>query len=445
HPISQPISGNTVTGTINGFWGFDAFHGPTLQLQQTPGKDWKLAPDDVLIAGRENHLTLTSTGSACIDTITLDNAAGKRVETQWKPAAKPDAVNISLSLKSLDPGSLHLSVLQFGQSKADVVAAQTFSEPATLAALQLHADDITADLTGTSLDQVQKLAINGMEFSPTTASPDATTPDASNSTSLRLSLPQDAPAPKFKAGDKLTARFTLKDGRILFLPVTVAPPRPSVTLLSKSIGQASNSPIHLADQNDLPVDQQLTFSLKSSSPFPRTGKIEVANTDDTLHATLSVASGTLVLQNPHTLLATLDPLKTFGTSAFGPLRMRPVLPDGTPGDWLPLVTLVRLPTLKDLHCPPDTAQPCTLTGSSLYLVEAIATDADFTAPTTVPEGFIGTTLTLPRPGKSGFYLRLRDDPADANPVTLPVLTQKAPTAPPPAPPPPSEPGAPPSQ
>ena len=128
-------------------------------------------------------------------------------------------------------------------------------------------------------------------------------------------------------------------------------------------------------------------------------------------------------QNPHTLLATLDPLKTFGTSAFGPLRLRPVSPDGTTGDWLPLVTLVRLPTFTDLRCPGDTSQPCTLTGSSLYLVDSIATDAAFTAPTTVPEGFVGTTLSLPRPAKTGFYLRLRDDPSVITTVTLPILPQ----------------------
>jgi hypothetical protein len=132
-----------------------------------------------------------------------------------------------------------------------------------------------------------------------------------------------------------------------------------------------------------------------------------------------------VLQNPHTLLATLNPIKDFGTSAFGPLRLRPVAPDGTTGDWIPLVTLVRLPTFKDLRCPADQSQPCTITGSSLYLVDSIATDPAFTSPTTVPEGFVGTTLTLPRPAKAGFFLRLRDDPTATNTVTLPILPQSS--------------------
>lgn len=423
-------STNTITGTIKGFWGFDAFTGPTLQLQDVPGKGWKLAAADVLIAGRENHLFLSSTGTACVEKITLDTAAGKQADTQFKPAAEPATVDVTVSLKSIDPGALHLAIHQYGDPKPDTVAAQTFSEPATLSALDLHSGDTTADLTGTSLDQVKQLAINDLVYTPappnTPANQDTATPTpapSTSGTSLRLTLPSNAQAPKLRVGDKLTAHFTLKDGRILTLPVTVAAPRPSVTILSKSIGQSADSPIHLAAEDDLPANQQLTFSLKSATPFPRTGHLEIANSDESLHTLLSVSTGNLVLQNPYTLLATFDPLKAFGTSAFGPLRLRPVLSDGTIGDWLPLVTLVRLPVFTDLHCPTDVTLPCTVAGSSLYLVDSIATDASFTTPTTVPEGFIGTTLSLARPDKTGFFLRLRDDPTAANVVTLPILPQ----------------------
>jgi hypothetical protein len=438
-PVTHETT-NTVTGTITGFWGFDAFKGPTLRLQDTPGKDWKLADDDVLIAGRENHLMLSSTGTACVDTISLDASSGKLVETKWKPTEKPAAVDVTVPLKSIDPGALHLAVKQFGETKLDTVAAKTYSEPARLASLELHAGDTTADLTGSSLDQVQQLTINNLTFTPappsTPSNQDTATPPPAppnSDTQLRLTLPPNSQAPKLRVGEHLTGSFSLKDGRTLTLPVTVSPARPSVTLISKNIGQSSTTPIHLADQDDLPVDQQLTFSLKSVAPFPRTGKIEISNADESLHSTLSVSSGNLVLQNPHTILATLDPLKDFGASAFGPLRLRPVSPDGTTGDWLPLVTLVRLPTFKDLHCPPDTAQPCTVTGSSLYLVDSIATDPAFTSPTTVPEGFVGTALTLPRPAKTGFFLRLRDDPTAANIVTLPILPLSAPTTAPSSP------------
>ena len=425
---SQPST--TVTGIVKGYWGFDPFTGPVLNLQDTPGKDWKLTEGNSVIAGQDNHLAISSTGTACIDKITVDTAAGKQIDTQWKLSTKPASIDVTASLKSVDPGDLHLVIHQFGKTSPDTVSTKTYSEPATLKTLEFHAGDTTADLTGTSLDQVQQLTINDLTFTPappsTPSNQDAASPAPAPSnpaTNLRLTLPPNSQAPKLNVGERLTAHCSLKDGRILTLPVTVSPARPSITLLSKSIDQSGDTSIHLADQNDLPVSQLLTFSLKSATPFPRNGQVEIANADETLRTTLTVSSGSLVLQNPNTLLATLDPLKAFGTSAFGPLRMRPVAPDGTTGDWLPLVTLVRLPTLKDLHCPPDTTQPCTVTGSSLYLVDSIATDATFTSPTTVPEGFVGDTLSLPRPPKTGFYLKLRDDPTAANSVTLPILPQ----------------------
>jgi hypothetical protein len=413
----------TVSGTVTGYWGFDKFTGPTLSLQDTPGKDWKLVSDAPLIAGKDQHVLLTATGTACLDTVKLDPGAntafGKAKEQTFKPAPdKPNTVDVALTLPPHDPGTLHLAVQQYGVAKPDTVSLTDYSEPAKLDSLVYHAGDSTAQLAGVRLDQVQKVVLDKHTFTPAAG-------DASSQTSLHLTLPDNSPSPDLHPAQQVTAQVSLKDGRTLDLPVTVSAARPTVTLLSKNIVQADNLPIHLADQNDLPVSDQLIFSLKSATPFPRTGKIEIANTDETLHTQLSVASGNLILQNPNTLLVTLDPLTAFGTSAFGPLRLRPIASDGTTGEWLPLITLVRLPIFKDLQCPTDATQPCTISGSSLYLVDSIATDPAFTTPTTVPEGFVGNTLTLPRPSKTGFYLKLRDDPTATNSVTLPILPQSA--------------------
>ena len=435
---APPLSGarskggksSTIAGSISGYWGFDSFHGPTLELQNTPGREWKLAGDDALIAGRDNKVIVSSTGVACVDTISLVSAADNRVETKWKAADKPSTIEVTVALPSSDAGAMHLSIKQFGNSEDSTVAARTYSIPARLDALELHAGDTTADLTGTSLDQVGKLTIGDQTYTPappsTPSNQDTATPapaPSNSGTRLRFTLPPNSSAPKLSIGEHLTASLLLKDGRTLTLPVTVAPARPAVTLLSKNIAQSSNSPIHLVGQDDLPIDQQFNFSLKSTAPFPRAGKIEIASADDSLHTLLDVVGGGLVLENPHTLFATLDPLKAFGTSAFGLVRLRPVSPDGTTGDWISLATLVRLPILTELRCPTDSAQPCTLEGSSLYLVDSLSTDAAFTNPTTVPEGFVGGSLTLPRPDKAGFFLRLRDDPAAANLVVMPILPQ----------------------
>ena len=420
-PVIPPGSVAT-TGTISGFWGFDPFTGPTLSLQNVPGKDWKIITTDNLIIGHENHLSLASNGTACIDTITLDGASGKDAEVKWKPAEKPDHVDVTLTLKTTDPGAIHLSVKQFGESKPDRVAAESFSEPAKLTDLSLHAGDTSATLTGSGLNQVKQLTVNALVFTPATSSDGAS--DAS-STSLRLELPKQNAPPPFKPGERLTASVTLKDGRAIALPVTIASSRPAVTLLNKNIAAPPKPVIQLSNQDDLPVDEQITFSLRSASNFPRDGQIEIANADESLHSKLSVASGTLVLQNPHTILATFDPLKTFGTSAFGPVRLRPVSPEGVPGDWLPLATLVRLPVLSTLHCPTDTAKPCVLSGTNLFLLDSISIDQAFTNPSTVPEGFVGNTLQIPHPSGSTFFIRLRDDPAGSNAVNLPVVPDRA--------------------
>jgi hypothetical protein len=430
---SDPSAPHTpVSGTIMGYWGFDSFTGPTLPLQDFQGIGWKLSSEGVLIAGRENHLNLASTGTACIETITVERPSGRRVDVQWKQSDKPSIVDVKLSLKSVDPGSIHLNVRQFGSSEVASVTAQTFSEPAQLASLNLHAGDTRAMLSGTSLDQVSKVTLNDLVFTPS-GSPESA-PHSETSQTLTLALPPNTDAPKVKPGENLTAHVTLRDGRNLTVPVSVASSRLEVTLLNKTINQSTGSPIHLANADDLPINQGLTFSLRSKEPFPRNGQIEIASADETLRTSLTVASGSLVLQNSHTVLGTFDPLKAFGTSAFGPVRLRALSADGTPGDWIPLATLVRLPTLDTLRCPSDAAAPCTLTGSNLYLVDALSTTSDFATTIDVPEGFVGNTLNLPRPPKSGFYLKLRDEPESANLVNLTPQIQRGPQ---PAPPPPA--------
>jgi hypothetical protein len=427
-PSAQPAP-PTVTGTITGSWGFDTFTGPTLRLQNQPSSNWRLAADDALIAGRENHVLLASSGSACVQSIRLESAPGTFTDTKWKAAEHANIVDVTLPLKASDPGSLQIAIQQFGSDAPAVVTAKTFSEPATLAGLELHAGDTFALATGTNLAQVQQLTVNNLTFKP--AQPDSESPATSPGT-LRLSLPPATAAPSLKVGEKLSASVTLRDGRTLVLPVTVTPARPAVTLLSRNMGHPDTA-LHLTSPDDLPANQQLTFSLKSSAPFPRNGKIEIANADESLYTDLTVTAGTLVIENPNTVVGTLDPLKTFGTSAFGPLRLRAVSPGGIAGDWLPLVTLVRLPTITNLRCTSDPAAPCTLTGTNLYLLDSISADPDFAQPTAVPEGFVSTTISVPRPttlptnlsatrpATTTLYLRLRDDPSPTNSTVVPAL------------------------
>lgn len=227
-----------------------------------------------------------------------------------------------------------------------------------------------------------------------------------------------------QTNEQLIAHVDLKDGRILDLQTTIEHPRPKVELLSKSVQPGANrSPVQLQGQDELPQDGRLSFFLKTDVPeaFPRTEKIEVSSLDDSFHVLLSVNEGNLMLQNSQTLLAILDPLKSFGPSAFGPLRFRPVETDGENGDWQPLATLVRIPTLKEIRCPGSPDKQCRLIGSNLFLIDSVASDQQFAHSISVPVGFPDSALSVPRPNGTLLYIKLRDDSAAVNPMVLPVL------------------------
>jgi hypothetical protein len=90
----------------------------------------------------------------------------------------------------------------------------------------------------------------------------------------------------------------------------------------------------------------------------------------------------------------------------------------------PLVTLVRLPTLKELRRPEASEKQCTLQGTGLYLLDSVSTDGQFQQSTPVPDGFAGSTLSVPHPTGTELYVKLRDDPTAVNKVILPVLPEK---------------------
>ena len=74
-----------------------------------------------------------------------------------------------------------------------------------------------------------------------------------------------------EAGDIVIARVSLRDGRSLDLPTTVAPPRPKVALIGKSIDPGpSAAAIRLGGQDEVPQDGKLVFFLRAEVPasFP---------------------------------------------------------------------------------------------------------------------------------------------------------------------------------
>jgi len=415
--------GPDASGTVRGQWGFDSFEGPTFALRTSQAGKWMLASDDqsALVVGRDDTLHFTSDSAVCVDKVTVQDQLGSKLKTTHK-VVKPGELQVDISLKDAKPGPLTMQVKQYGLAKSDDVALHSYAEAGHLDSFTIDAGDHAGVLKGTRLDEVASLELNGLKFTPGNLT------RADNQDELQMSAP-DADVSGLHAGSMQTARVTLKDGRALELASTIAPPRPKVILISKTIlsdASSSSSPIHLEDSDELPQNAQLSFALKSQVPalFPRDEMIEIATADDSVHTMLSVADGTLTMQDAQTVLAVVDPAKSLGVSAFGLLRFRPIAADGEKGDWQPLATLVRLPKLQELRCPDSPDKQCTLSGSSLYLLDSVATDPQFQQSTPVPDGFAGSALNVPHPSGQELYVRLRDDRSAVNTLDLPVLPEQ---------------------
>jgi hypothetical protein len=413
-----------VSGTLRGQWGFESFEGPTFHLRTSHSAPWTIAAVDQksLVVGREDVLHLHSDAAACVEDVSVEDEHGKKLKTIQKMVS-PDELQVEISLKDAAPGPLTIRVKQFGLAKPDEVALHTYSEAGRVDSFTIDAGDHQGLLKGSRLDEVEGLEVNGIHFTP------AGLKRAGNQDELQLSAPGTVDVGGLRSGEKQTAHVSLKDGRTLDVTATVQPPRPKLTLLNKNIqpdATATSSAIRLEGQDELPQNANLAFSLKTQVPetFPRDEKVEVAAEDESVHVLLSLADGTLTLQDSQTVLATLDPLKSFGSSAFGPLRFRPVGANGEKGDWQPLVTLVRLPALTELRCPDASDQQCTLQGTGLYLLDSVSADAQFQQSVPVPDGFAGSTLTVPHPTGTELYVKLRDDRTAINKVILPVVSEK---------------------
>jgi hypothetical protein len=404
------------TGTIRGAWGFETYEGPNFHLRTSHSAPWTVVATDqsALIIGREDTLHLQSDSAVCVDDIKIQDGQGKAVKTAWK-LTKPDEIELKVALKDQTAGAMRAEFRQYGLAKTDNISLQAYSEAAHLDGFTINAGDKQGVLKGTRLDEVDHFELSGVHFVP------AKLTRSNEKDELHLASQTDTDS--LKPDQSLVAKVALKDGRILDLPTKVEPARPKLTLVSKNI-QPGDTPtaITLGSQNELPLDGQISFLLKSEVParFPRSERIEVATTDESFATILSVSDGTLVMRDAETLYATINPKKSFGPSAFGPLQFRPIQDDGTKGDWQPLATLVRVPVLKEIHCPDSADQPCRLSGSNLFLIDSVASDQQFAHNAPVPTDFIDSTLNVPHPGDGGLFLKLRDDPSSVNTVTLPI-------------------------
>lgn len=415
-----------VSGTLRGQWGFDAWSGPVYHLHLAHSGKWVVLPSEqsALVVGREDTIHLDSPDAACVDEVTVHNQSGEKIESTWT-RTKPNRLELKMPLKDAKPGPLAVLLKEDDAPKPDELQLHTYAEAAHLDRFVIGNGGRVGLLEGARLDEVASVELQGVRFAPGEVT------RAGEKDQLRVSAPGDAAIPSL--ANNAVAQVSLKDGRVLSLAAAEGPPQPKVTLISRSVrpGQSAASTakpsaaIHLASADELPQNASLAFFLKSEVPeaFPRTEKIEVAGSDDSVHVMLSVADGNLILQDARTVMVLLDPGKSFGPSAFGALRFRPVGAAGSWGAWQPLTTLVRLPSLTDVHCPDNPGRQCTLSGTDLFLIDSVSADPQFLHAVSVPEGFADPTLSVPRPDGTLLYITLRDDPSVISTATLPVLPE----------------------
>ena len=413
----------TITGTVRGYWGFDAFEGPTLTLQQVAGKDWKIVSDTPLFAGQDNHLTLKGSGTACVQHIALTNKENVDLDIPFKPAPGKDVKDtlvLDISLKKVQPGGYPLAIQQYGDSHTEKVSLTAYTGDIHLDGLKIHQGDNAAIITGEGLKEVVSAQIDNQTFMPADSGND----DRTVHLNARAGV---------SPGDGKDATVKLKDGRTMTVKISVQAPRPSLTLLSfndKPVQLSGALSVTLGAKDDLSLNGKLTFVVQTKDVFPRKQTIEVATVGGSVHTSLSLADSDLVLQDEHTAIATLDPLKAFGQSAFGKLQMRPVAEDSTPGDWTALGTLVRTPQITAIHCTTAVAPTCVIDGSGLFLVRSFSAGKDFAKRIEVPTGFAESTFIVPTPTDgTTLYLELRDDPDAVAAITFPAPVQKPVSAP----------------
>jgi hypothetical protein len=412
--LSGITLGDSVQGQLRGYWGFEPYSGPTFTLRNARAAAWQLAAGDesALIVGRQDTVHLRADSVSCVDSIMLKDPAGKELKAEWKKV-KADEVEVKLPLQGAQPGAMTLLVTQYGVPQPQPIGVQSFAEAGRFDSFEIHSGDAQGVLKGSRLDEVASLAVKGVTFAPGELS------SRQGSDELPM-VAQDAAAADLKPDHAVPAKVTLKDGRVLPVSANVDAARPKVVLINKSVqpsAQGANSNIQLADPGELPLDATLVFSIRAQSPFTRDETIDVATGDESMLASLSLANGGLALENARIAVATFNPLKAFGTSSYGPLKYR-VESKGVAGDWQPLATLVRLPGLKSLDCPPTPELACKLSGANLYLIDSVAGDASFGKPVTIPEGFLGSAIPVPHPAGGTLFLKLRDNPQIVNPTTL---------------------------
>src|SRR5580692_10501153 len=221
--------GDSVHATLQGYWGFDRYHGPGFVLMNARAKSWELAAgdEDALVVGRQDTVHLQADSVSCVDGIMLKDPGGKELKVDWK-TVKPNEVEVKLPLQEAKPGAMTLVVTQYGAAQPEPISIQTFAEAGHYDGFGIHSGDAQGMLQGSRLDEVASLSIRNVVFVPGELS----TRNGSDALPMIAQDAQAAAALKQEHG--IAVKITLKDGRVMPATATVDAPRPRVTLIGKN-------------------------------------------------------------------------------------------------------------------------------------------------------------------------------------------------------------------
>ena len=403
--LGQSAIGEAV---LVGQWGFNSFTGPRFPVQNGAAGAWQARPDNAVVVGRDAPLTLQGGAASCVEQVALRDRGGAVKPVAWKASAS-DEVTATLPLARTRPGELTLLVSQFGTSQPAQLTLKGQTEASRLEGFTLYTGEKEGRLVGARLDQVQMLEVAGLTFAAGPLTRDMGGGD-------RLALTTEANTETVATGIT-DAKVTLKDGRTTNVRATITPPRPRIELVNRNVempAAADRMALELPG-HALAPEATLTFSVRVINTRLSPGDaIELATADDGATTKLTVASGKLQLIGSDVAVASIVPKDALGPAATGPLKVRLLQGDLT-GEWQPLARVVRLPELRDLSC--GTGATCALEGEDLFLISAVASDAEFQKQQAVPIGFVGNRLEVPKPAAGTLFLKLHDAPDDVIKVT----------------------------
>ena len=357
------------------------------------------------MVGRDDTVRLEGREAACVESVSLRAGPGGGAGDPlvWK-ADQPDELAVTVPLAGAGPGPVTLLVKQYGMAEPQTVSLQVVRRGRTAAELHPARRRHHRGARRRRLDQVTGLTLAGVAFKPGIMTSEH------GGDELALDMVDADDVAKLAAGQIADGEGGA-GGRPRAEPEgdhrrSQPQRRPDrQERAARRTGAQVAIPIRLTAPDDLRQGAVMTFSVRARQPARFSGRetIEVAAADgEAPRASPSRAASRS--RTPQVAVATLDTGKAFNGSAFGPLRYRIVTDDGA-GDWQPLATLVRVPTLRELKC--DQGPDAALRAHRLEPVPAsnsVASDPGFSHAVRPPDGFPGYALSVPHPVRGRLYI-----------------------------------------